>query len=154
MLPSSSTTRSLSPPAPPLDLVNMVYSSSCVLACWCLQVSATTVNLPAILVPRSKPYVHSSPLPVYLHGPSLLDLLYARQPYLCSTPAHKTQPRGILHTNTHAIVSLQSQPRPIIFDNHSSQTRHTRAHINLVFTTHDQNWLFRHLAALVLACGG
>jgi hypothetical protein len=70
----SSITRSPSPPMPSLDLVNMIYSSKCTLAC-----QPPTVILPTILVPRSKPHVYSSPLLVHRYDTSLLDLLHVRQ---------------------------------------------------------------------------
>jgi hypothetical protein len=134
---SSSIARSPSPPAPLLDflnrcldLVNMI--NTCALACWCSQVSATTISLPAILVPRSKPHVRPSPLQVHRHSTSLLDLLHVRRSSPCFTPAHQHSQETCC-THTHAMVSLKTQPKPIIFDNHSSQTWHTRAHINLVF---------------------
>jgi hypothetical protein len=87
--PSSMTTQSPRPLAPLLDMVNTVYSSSCALAGWCLQVSATMVSLPVILIPRSKPRVHPSPFPIhgtthlYLTFSITVDHLYA--PHLTTT---------------------------------------------------------------------
>ena len=75
-------------------------------------------------------------------GPSLTSVLHRSQSigttclYLTFTMSSKlhtcipTQLRDMLHT--HAMVSLQTQPKSIISDNHTSQTRHTWQHINLV----------------------
>jgi hypothetical protein len=95
-------------------------------------VSATMVSLLAILVPWSKPHVCPSPLLVYRHGKSLLDLHHVYRPSPSSTPAHQHSQETCC-TCTHVMVSFQTQPKSIISDNHSSQTRHTRAYINLVF---------------------
>jgi hypothetical protein len=106
-------------------LVNMVNSSSRALAYWCPQVSTTTISLPAILVPRSKPHIRQ-------HGMSLLDLLhvYRSSSFFTATHQHNQE---TCYTRTHAMDSLQTQPNPIVSNNYSSQTRHTRVHINLMF---------------------
>jgi len=65
-------------------------SYSCALACWCPQVSATTINLSAILVTRSKAHVRSSLLLVHWLNPSLLDLHHAY-----------TTKRHVAHTYSH-----------------------------------------------------
>jgi hypothetical protein len=94
------------------------------------QVLATTVILLAILAPWSKPHIRPLPLPVHRHDMSLLDIVHVRRPFLCSTLAHQYS-RETCCTRTHAMVSFQTQPKAYHL---SSILRHTRAHINLVFT--------------------
>lgn len=87
-----------------------------------------------ILVPQSKPHVCSLLLLVYRHDTSSLDLsCVVHRSSLFSTPAQQHS-QEIRCTCTHAMVSLQAQPKPwSSLDNHSSQIWHIRAHINLVF---------------------
>jgi hypothetical protein len=106
-----------------------VYSSSCDLACWCPQVSATTVNLLAILVPRSKPHVHPSLFLVYLHSPSLLDLLHVRWLSLCSTPVHQhSQETCCTHILKPWLVSKLNQSRSSLTNTHHKLD--TQGHIS------------------------
>jgi hypothetical protein len=52
--------------------------------------------------------------------------------HLCAPYLHTNTTRNILYKHSRNGISLQTQPKPIIFDNHSSQTRHIRAQINFV----------------------
>jgi hypothetical protein len=72
------------------------------------------------LGPRFKLHV----CPSHLH--------HALRPSLCSTLAHQHRQETCC-AHTHVIVNIQTQPKLIISISHSSQTRHTRTHIYLVF---------------------
>jgi hypothetical protein len=96
-----------SPLAPPLDLVITVNSFACTLACWCPQVSATMISLPAILVPQFKPHVR--PLP------SLLDLFHVSR---SSCAPHQHTNIGKRHV-AHAIGILNA------YRNNSQAHRYT-----------------------------
>jgi hypothetical protein len=91
------------------------------------QVLATTVILPAILVPWSKPHICPLPLPVHRHDMFLLDILHVHRSFLCSTLAHQYSQETCC-TRTHAMVSFQTQRKPII----SRQSFDTQGHISIL----------------------
>jgi hypothetical protein len=91
-----------------------------------------TVNLPATLVPRSKPYVRSSPLLVQWHDTSLLDLLYDRRLSPCSTHAHQHNQETFAHTLMLGLVSDSNESGSSL-DNHSSQLD-TYGHISTIYS--------------------
>jgi hypothetical protein len=87
------------------------------------------------LVPRSKPHVHPSPLPVHRHGISLLDLHLAVDHRLRAPHLHNTsQETCRTHSFHHGRVSHHSTYFVDHIDNHSSQNEHTMVLVNLVFT--------------------
>jgi hypothetical protein len=136
MSPSSSTAWSPSRLAPVLDLVNyrpelvnMVHSFSCDLACWCPQVSATHSQSSGHLGPSFQASLCPPPLPVHKHGTSLLDLLHPRHSSLCSTHLHASTAKGhVAHTLMPWLVSKLNQSRSSL-DNHSSQLD-TQGHVS------------------------
>ena len=79
--------------------------------------------LPDLLVPRSKPHIRPSPLPVHRHGTSLLDLHLAvdhrlQAPHLCTTSkTHVAQP------NSRHSSQIQPENTSHV-DNHSSYPNH------------------------------
>ena len=82
--------------------------SQLLLMCSCLLMSPsvshqpTTISLLAVLVPRSKPHIHPSPLHVHRHDTSQLYLLHVHRLSLCSTPADNTRTHAMF-----AIVSIK-----------------------------------------------
>jgi hypothetical protein len=79
-------------------------------------------------IPRSKPLVCPSPLPVYRH-----ELAWPSQ--LSSTISaclHSQDKRHAAHTTTHAMISLNTKPK---LNNLLTITHHTWAYIHHVFTT-------------------
>jgi hypothetical protein len=64
---------------------------------------------PGLLVPRSKPHVRPSPLPVHRHVPTWPSPR-RRPPPPSFTPAHH-KPRDMLHNPTHVMVNSQTQPK-------------------------------------------
>jgi hypothetical protein len=89
---------------------------------------------PGLLVPRSKPHVRPSPLPLYRHDTSLLDLLLAVDHRLRAPHLHNTsQETCRIHSFRHGRVSHHSTYFVNHIDNHSSQNEHTKVLVNLVF---------------------
>lgn len=92
------------------------------------------VSLPAIFVPRSKPHVYPycsqsiGTVCLYLIFSMSVDRLYAS-----STHAHQ-HGQETCYTCTHAMVSLQTQPKLIIsWQSLIINSTHTRAHISHLF---------------------
>ena len=115
-----------------LDLADAIYISH-VLLHLSMSPSVSHRDLsPSLLVPRSKPHVRPSLLPVHQHGTSVLDLHLAVDHRL-RAPHLRTKPRDMLHNPTHAMISSPTQPKTQVTLTITHHNRTTRAHINLAF---------------------
>jgi hypothetical protein len=89
---------------------------------------------PGLLVPLSKPHVRPSPLPVRRRGTYLLDLLLAIDHRLQAPHLHNTsQETCRTHSFRHGRVSHHSTYFMDHIDEYSSQNKHIRVLVNLVF---------------------
>jgi hypothetical protein len=89
---------------------------------------------PSLLVPRSKPRVRPSPLPVHRHDTSLLDLHLAVDHRLRAPHLHNTsQVTCRTHSFRYGKVGHHSTYFVDHIDNHSSQNEHTEILVNLMF---------------------
>jgi hypothetical protein len=92
---------------------------------------------PGFLVPRSEPYVHHSPLPVYQHSTSLLDLHLTINHHLGAPHLRTTSQETCCITQLTSWLAHRLNPRHKSCWQSSLITHHnrtTRTHVDLVFT--------------------